>query len=366
MIMFRTRLVQLAAIACVGIFTTACGETTAPELGMEFDTEAALADYEVLDAVLASPAFEGFRALGDRTPFGSGPAAVDLVAGLMAPGRDAGRSFALDLVSRIESAAVTVGPAAAPIISGWTRGATFVYKPDLDAYGLAPGRTGAPETGVRFILYAVDDTGTPIVEQETGYADLIDEGDGSVEDIVLHLIVVDHDVTVLDYRTTLDAGENRGTLTVAGFLQGDDIQLTFDIEAVGTDVDGKKTLDVAFELAVDARDFSIVGSVRGVEEGVEGEGDIEVTVRHGAESMRLEMHGAGGIIEGSVFVNDQLFATVSGPAENPTFLGASGKPLTMGEFLVLRQIIDSAEDVFDFLEDLVDPVDELVILGIIL
>ena len=365
--MFTSRLGRLAAIAGIGILGAACGETTAPEFAMEFDAEAALADYAAMDAVFASPGFAGFRALGNRTPFGSSPAAIDVVAGMSAPTRaDAGRSFALDLVRRLDHAAVTEGPAAAPIISGWTRGATFVYKPDTDDYGLAPGRTGAPETGVRFILYAVDETGTPIVEEETGYADLIDEGDGSVEDIVLHLIVVDHDVTALDYRTTLDASEGRGELTVAGFLQGDDVRLDFDIGAVGTDSDGVKTLDVAFELSVHARDFSIVGSVRGVEEGVEGEGDIEVTVRHGAESMSLDMHGAEGTIDGSVFVNDHLFATVSGPAENPTFLGSSGDPLTWSEFLVLRQIVDSVEDIFDFLEDLLDPVDELVILGIIL
>ena len=95
----------------------------------------------------------------------------------------------------------------------------------------------------------------------TGHADLIDEGDGSAEDIVLHLIVEQNGSTVLDYRTTLDENANRGALTVHGFLLGDGVRLDFDIEAVGTETEARTTLDVAFDLRIDARDFSITGNV---------------------------------------------------------------------------------------------------------
>jgi len=144
---------------------------------------------------------------------------------------------------------------------------TFVYDPETDDYAADPERTGAPETGVRLITYEVDEAGMPIVEQETGYADLIDEGDQSAEDIVLHLIVVQNEITVLDYRTTLDENPNRGALTLHGFLQGDGVRGDFHIEAVGTESEAQTMLDVAFELRVDARDFSITGNVSGIEEG---------------------------------------------------------------------------------------------------
>ena len=39
---------------------------------------------------------------------------------------------------------------------------------------------------------------------EIGYADLIDEGDGSVEDIALRFICVQNGIEVLNYATTLD------------------------------------------------------------------------------------------------------------------------------------------------------------------
>ena len=346
----RSRLGRLAKIAAIGTFAAACDSTTGPNLGMELDTEAALADYEALDTVLGSAEFAAFRALGGRTPFSLAP----------------GGTFALELVRRLEGSGAAAGPMAAPIISGTHRGATFVYDPGTDDYLLDPDRTGAPETGVRFILYEVDEAGRPIVEHENGHADLMDEGDESPEDIVLHLIVVQNETTVLDYHATLDENENRGELTVRGFLEGDGVRLDFDIEAASTETEGRATLDVAFDIRVDARDFSITGSVRGVEEGVEGEGDIDVTVRHRTESIRLDVRGSEGTIEGTVSVNSDLFATVSGPAEEPTLLGQGGDPLTFGEFLVLRQIFDAIEDVFDFLEDLIDPVDDLVVLGIVL
>jgi hypothetical protein len=332
---------------------------------MALDTEAALADYAAMDAALGSSGFAGFLALDDRVPFGG--AAIDVVAAISAPdAAEGGRAFALDFVRRIHAADATRGPAAAPIISDTHRGVTFVYDPASDDYVADPIRTGAPATGVRFIIYAVDGAGTPIVEQETGYADLIDEGDGSAEDIVLHLIVAENGTTVLDYRTTLDENPNRGALTVHGFLLGDGVRLDFDIEAVGTETEAGTTLDVSFDLRIDARDFSITGNESGIEEGTEGEGDIDVTVRHRSHSIRVDVNGSSGMLDGTFFLNGDIFATVSGPVDEPTILGQGGDPLTLGEVLVLHRIVDVIEDVFDFLEDLLDPIDDLVILGILL
>jgi hypothetical protein len=61
-----------------------------------------------------------------------------------------------------------------------------------------------------------------------------------------------------------------------------------------------------------------------------------------------------------------VFATAKGDHENPTILGRNGEPITGVELLVLGRIIDSVEDVFDFLEDLLDPVDDLVFWGLVL
>ncbi len=365
--MFTRRRSRLATILAAAGFAAACDAGTGPEVETGLDTDAALADYQALQTALGSTEFLGFRALGGRTPFGGSPAAIDAVAGMSAPhGAQASRAFALDLFRRIQGGQSLTQPAAAPIISGVHRGATFVYDPQLDRYVVDPDRTGAPATGVRFIVYEVDQAGDPIVGQERGYADLIDEGDTSNQDIALRLRVVEGSTTVLDYATTLDDQGTRGELTVSGYLRGDDVRLDFDIHAIGTNDGGTETLDVDFDLAVDARDFSVSGSVSGVEEGKDGAGHIDVTVQHRAASIRADVSGDSGVLDGTIYLNGDVFATVSGPEGDLVFQGADGHTLTWPEMLVLRHIFDCIEDVFDFLEDLVDPVDELVVLGAIL
>lgn len=365
--MFTRRRSRLATILAAAGFAAACDAGTGPELETALDTEAALADYEALQTALESTELLGFRALGGRTPFGGAPAAIDAVAGLSAPsGARESRAFALDLFRRIRGARSLSNAAAAPIISDFHRGATFVYDPDLDRYVVDPDRDGAPATGVRFIIYEVDHSGDPIVDQERGYADLIDEGDRSNQDIALRLKVVEGSTTVLDYATTLDDQGTRGELTVNGYLQGDGVRLDFDIHAIGTNDGDTETLDLDFDLAVEARDFSVSGSVSGVEEGQDGGGHIDVTVRHRDDSIHADVRGDQGVLDGTIYLNGDVFATVTGPEGDLVFLGADGDPLTWPELLVLHHIFDCIEDVFDFLEDLVDPVDELVILGTIL
>ncbi|MEQ1856108.1 MAG: hypothetical protein ABL963_06550 [Longimicrobiales bacterium] len=361
-----TRMIRLSSLAVLGLFAAACESSTGPVIDLDF--AAASADYEVVDSIFATPAWSGFQALGTRTPFGVSPAALEAVSSLDGAARGNGRSFALQLARRMHDAVLSGGrPAMTPIISNTHRGETFVYVPALDEYAVDSTRTGAPATGVRFVVYEVDSAGIPIVTEEIGYADLIDEGDTSAEDVALRLVVVANSVTVLDYATTLDLGLVQGTLTVDGFVQGaNGVRLDFAIEAVGTHFVNYSTLDLNFDLAVDARDFSITGEVVGVREGVEGEGDVDLTVQHRSHSVRLDVNGSAGILDGSVFVDGQLFATIDGPAATPTILSADGDALTTAEVLVLHHIVDVVEDIFDFLEDLVDPVDEIVILGVIL
>jgi hypothetical protein len=365
--MLTRRRARLATTLVAAGLAAACDTGTGPVTTNDLDTEAALADYEAMQAALGSSEFLGFRVLSGRTPFGAAPAAIDAVAGMTAPhsATDA-RAFALDLFRRIEGARSSRDAASSPIISGFHRGATFVYDPDLDRYVVDPDREGAPSTGVRFVIYEVDHAGDPIVDQERGYADLIDEGDHSNQDIALRLEVVEGSTTVLDYATTLDDQGTRGELTVSGYLQGDDVRLDFDIRAVGTNDGGTGTLDVSFDLGVEARGFSVSGSVSGVEEGKDGAGHIDVTVRHRDASIRADVSGDHGTLDGTIYLNDDVFATVSGTEHDPVFQGADGHALTVPEMLVLRHIFDCIEDVFDFLEDLVDPVDELVVLGAIL
>ncbi len=356
----RTSTVGLMAIV---LLLGACDDAMGPETNDAFDAEAALQDYRSLEQILATDAFAGFRSLDGRTPF-SGSASVGMVASLSV---DDPRAFAFDLFEHARSSATPAGVGRAPLISDPIRGSTFVYDPTTDDYALDPERGGAPATGVRFVLYETDSGGTPIVDREIGYADLIDEGDGSAEDIALRLVVVSNDRTHLDYRTTLASTASQGTLTVEGFLQGDGPErLDFDIHAVGRQANGREELDLDFDLDVENREFRIDGRVRNISASGDGDGDIDVSVRHGSDSLQLVASVENETLDGTIRLNGEVFATASGPAADPAFEKPDGRPLRGVEILVLVSVVDSVEDVFDLLEDLIDPVDNLVILGILL
>ena len=104
--MRSNRRVRSAALAALAVFAVGCENGTAPEVEQEFDTEAALADYEALDAALTSDDWAGIQALGGRTPFGASPAGVDVISAMAAAAADNGdsRSFVVDLARRLTDA----------------------------------------------------------------------------------------------------------------------------------------------------------------------------------------------------------------------------------------------------------------------
>ncbi len=367
--MFR-RSTHWAAPLLLMTFLAGCESGTTPPVQQEIDTQAALADFASMEQALGADELAGFQALAGRASFGSSPAAVEAIAALRAPSAsDGGRAFAQSLAESFVDAlsyeaSSTEGPLAGPIISGWNRGVTFVYDPTIDEYAPDLSRTDAPETGVRFVAYEVDDAGVPILGEETGYVDLIDQGDSSQDDIVLLLRVVHHEATVLEYGITLNRLTDGVDLDLAGFLFGDDVRLDFAIGVAARENAESPSLDIDFDFGVANRGFSISGEVHGVEDG--DDGSVMVTVRHRQDSIEVSMTGTDGILDGTVKLNGALFATVTGPEDSPTFTGSTGEPLTADELHVLLRIVDTLEDVFDFLEDLVDPVDELLLLGFIL
>lgn len=373
--MTTTTLQRLAVAAVLTLAGGACDTGTAPDIQTDFDAQAALEDHQAMEAAMASDDLTPFRALGGRTSFGSTPAAIDVVASMSASGVDVGsRDFALATARRLLAAASgsaaslsdEAEPPRGPIISGWHRGTTFVYDPDSDQYQPDLELAGAPATGVRFILYEVDDEGVPIPDSKVGYADLVDEGDGSVEDIVLRLSVVIDGETRLEYRTTLDHDADSGALTVDGFFVGDEVRLDFDVALALSRIDGVGQAELDFSFGVGSRGFSVSGHVSGLEEDDDGAGAVEIEVQYGVHTLGVRATGADGTIDGTIFVDGEAFATVTGPSDDPVIADPDGEPLTVSELQLLHRVVHVVDDVFHFLEDILDPVDEIVLLGFIL
>ena len=81
-------------------------------------------------------------------------------------------------------------------------------------------------------------------------------------------------------------------------------------------------------MEVATRGFRIEGSVVGTKQGESETGDIDVLVRHGNESLRVDVTGTESSISGTVYLNDNPFAVVSG---DPIAFQCSGQVAEAGE-----------------------------------
>ena len=356
------RLRRLAPVAAV-LALAACESANAPEASSTLDVQAALQDYQAVDRLFATPGWAGFAALSGRTPMSS-RTGVSVVSSLAAV-RDAGdaRHVALALFASVHAARTGTGPSSVVLISPTYRGATFAYDAASGDYQPDPARSGAPANGVRFVTYAVDAQGRPIVAQEIGYADLTDEGTANDGAVALRLQSVVGNRTALDYRVRLDEVNGTGRLDITGFVADDAERLTFSINATSDQSASEPTVDVDFELRLANRSFSVVGLVRDADGSGGDDARTELTVRHGGNTLGVALQESDGEVDGAITLNGALFVTVTGAADEPTLRGATGNPLTGGELLVMLAVVDVVHDVFQLLEDLVQPVDNLLVLG---
>jgi hypothetical protein len=367
---------RLVALAMMAATLAACEQSTAPDNPATFDAEAVLGDYQALDSIFSSPAMLGFEAMASGITFQSLGSEAELMrasaerlgtlGALQAEVSDGGGT-ALRWAGGLGRFVQALGPevARSPLISQLRRGKTFIYDPSLERYVIDPDREGAPDTGVRFILYAPSQ-GHPDVTREIGYADLVDEGDGSAEDVALRLLVVDGSQTVLDYRTTVDVMAHGGKVTVAGFLQGPYDRLDFDLGVEGTDGSGGSDVNISFDMGLENRGFRAVGTVHGMNGSTGEGGEIHLVASHGHDSFAVDLTGTDTTIDGSVKLNGSLFATISGDPDQPTVTSADGDPLNALEALALLHVAGVSGSVFVLFGHLMDPIDELVLLALIL
>lgn len=328
------RIIRAAAPLAV-IAVTACQEPSGPGSLEQLNAAAVLADYDAMAAVRESAGWQGFQMAAPKM---AAAGIVDVRAG--------------------------VGSASVPLISDRNRGKTFVYDAARHDWVVDPARTGAPATGVRFVTYessgAEPDPSRPI-----GHADLIDLGDASAG-IALQLVVVEGSLTIVDYTTTLEGDDNSGHITVDGYIQNARDRLDFDIDVHGQKAGGVERGDVVFELGIADRDFRVTGDVEVEKQNGVERGAVDLGVRHGATSFAVDIANDGATLDGEIDLNDAPFAIVSGPAQQPVFKRPNGGDIGGAEALVLWRIADVSEDVFDLFEDLVDPIDELVVWAVIL
>jgi hypothetical protein len=349
------------------IVLAGCQETSGPGSLRRLNTAAALADYSAMDGVFESSGWKRFQmtAAGmDSRTLGFAPATAARASAALrelAPGGDK-RAFAAAMAEVANRA--NISAASIPLISGGNRGKTFIYNAQLHQWVVDPTRTGAPANGVRFITYEPKGA-EPDPTKPTGHADLIDLGDGNAA-IALRLVVVEGSLTILDYQTTVEGSDGRGHVTIEGFLQNSRDKLDFDIDVRGENAGGLERGDISFDLGIASREFRVTGDVHSEKRNGNENSTVDLSVRHGAASFRVDVANDLGTLSGTIDLNNAPFSRVSGTAQQPVFKTPSGGDINGAEALVLWRIFDVTEDVFDLFEDLIEPIAELVIIAVIL
>jgi hypothetical protein len=226
-------------------------------------------------------------------------------------------------------------------------GVTFTYNAETDAYE-ASELAGAPEDGVRFIVYAVNAiTGLPVEPLvEVGYADItVSE---TTTSMAVRVELVSAGVTYLDYSVGATGSESAVTVSISGFVTNGDDQVNFDLDNHLT-AEGV-TLD--YTLIVPTRGgFRIDFEAEATEATVTS--TLEARGPHGTVTITGSQTSTTGSFE--VEVNGELFATVTTTAGEAVITGADGEALTEQELEALGELLEIFINGFDFFEDLLDP-----------
>lgn len=246
-------------------------------------------------------------------------------------------------------------------------GKTFVWHAFDDEYVVDEERTGAPEDGVRFMLYAIDPlTGEPAgpVPTEVGYVDLTSTT--TANGGTARILVKDLDgVTYLDYNFTGSATETAITMTVSGFATNGEERANFamSFQITGGGEGEFSGFSVDYALEVPTRGFGIGAEIDLVagSEGSDGVIQLELEARgaNGQVVLAGDIANDGGVL--TVHVNGELYATMTltSSEDEPTITGPEGEALSESDLAALEAVFDAYGEAFEVLQDLLSPLGAL-------
>jgi hypothetical protein len=349
----------LAAAGLAGLAACSSQSGAGPNPSDRFDPAKVADGVATVDRVSNTPAMASFRLVGRHL---GDLAGAPSSAALAISSEDR-------LVTAIGRIAATVFPGgrvqAVPVLRSSLLGKTFVYDPAAKKYVVDPARTGAPATGVRFVLYQVNpDTREPVVPLvETGVSDLIDEDRAAANQVGLHLVVRSPTATLLDYRFGISGSIGQATFTVAGFMSDGTDQVNFDLTAASQLFATEPPVTLDATIAVPSQHFSVTVKLR-LDGGTSQHAVADLTATAGADQVTVHADLSPTSIDASITVNGQLFATATGDPKSPTIRGALGRELTADELAALGAIASFADGVLKLVGGLLEPIGYLLLLGL--
>jgi len=356
---------SVVTVALVSVALTGCGGDSSPDA--PFNPAGTSADLQAMNSTFGFDAFASFStfsvmfdaALGGSPIISSSVAALDVRAkttqGMRAAAvRSAQRLGAM--LQRRQGASLQSGRVAAAAVPAGVAGKTFVYDPNSAAY-VASDLTGAPNNGVRFILYAVDPVSYTPVEPlvETGHVDLIDLSAGTTQ--AARVLVVSGGTTYVDYTVTATSGTSSGRVTVIGMVTDGTTQANINLRSTITYTAG---LTLTYSLDVPQREVSVDLGVN-VSDVSQQNSPINVNLVMAGPNGTIVLSGQFTDTSGTlnIRVSGHAFATITTDGTTTTITRNDGTPLTDDEEQALEGIFEMQSSAFVSFDQMLAPVGAL-------
>jgi hypothetical protein len=346
---------SVTLLAVVSAVLSGCGDS-GPDV--PFNPGGTSADIQAVNAAFGSSTFADFSslsllfdaALGGAPLVSSSAVAMDIRASGPAGMRAAAVRSAQRLARLLPKAANQSFSASSASIPAGIAGKTFEYS---GGSYVAGARTGAPASGVRFLLYAVDPVTFLPVEPlvETGRVDITDLS-GSITQSA-RVQVVSGGTTYIDYTVT--ANNLTGRVTVIGFVTDGTNRANLNLRAT---VSSAGDLTLVYSLDVPQRDVSI--DLTWTTTGLTPESmniaiNLSMTGPNGTVSMSGQFTVNGATLIVRTGGRDFATITLTGDAD-PVITGADGLPITEEDIAALQGIFELTSEAFISFAQMLVPV----------
>jgi hypothetical protein len=334
-----TRIQRVAAVSAVAAtaLAGACHESVTP-MPLGDPTAMATAVTNLNSALSQNAVLQGLLAISSGAVLAAPPVLPLLVPSPRGAPGAAQREFMLRLAARAPTIALALFPSN-------VLGKTFQWDTASGGhYRITDSTvTGAPSSGIRFILYQVD-TATlkprlPLAK--AGYVDLADVS--NVSSNGLHLLLMVGTQTAADYTVTEVKTTTSMTLTAVGAVQ--DVvtsgpTISFNLSHVLTLADSSLTAN--YQATGSGASVSLLTSIAGGAQSesfdwlLQKQGTVEAIGKSTPDSTNIQVRLNGG-----------TFATVRDITGGTTTLtGPDGSALTVAELAALESILEGFAQVF--------------------
>lgn len=315
----RRRLIAGVAIA---IAVAACSDSSSGPATIS-NPAATIRDLLALDSALQSDPVNALGLLIGNFPATAPPAAA-LTRAVAALGVTLPPRPALAAPRRsLEPLAGLAAAPMAPVIPDTLLGLTFEWNPDSLKYR-PTSRSGAPQNGVRFILYRENGvTGTPDPAQEVGSLDIIDLAPASGAQLRFVVRGSTGSPTFLDYTLTFLPAAQAFTVQANGYISNGrpaalERRFTFDAALTSTALANGRSETVDFVYDVNVPDVGVELHLASVQDTVKDTTITAVDYRFSRLNENLRLAGAdtstnGGASSAATFavtVNGNAYATL--------------------------------------------------------